>query len=61
MIAALRLVRPTTTSIIVLGVQIGMVSLLFTAVMILDLPYLGQTKTSPEVFIKAIDIIELRT
>ena len=60
-IAALRLVRPTTTSIIVLGVQIGMVSLLFTAVMILDLPYLGQTKTSPEVFIKVIDIIELRT
>ncbi|MFZ4379941.1 MAG: hypothetical protein ACOYN1_09310 [Polynucleobacter sp.] len=59
-IAAIRLVHPTTTRIIVLGVQIGMVSLLFTAVMILDLPYLGQTKTSPDVFLKAIQIIELR-
>ena len=59
-IAAIRLVHPTTTRIIVLAVQIGMVSLLFTAVMILDLPYLGQTKTSPDVFIKAIEMIELR-
>ena len=59
-IAAMRLRQPTTISIIALGVQVGMVALLFTAVMILDLPFLGQTKASSEPISKTIQVIEAR-
>jgi hypothetical protein len=57
---ALRLMEPTSVRIIAIGTQIGMISLLFTAVMILDLPHLGATKTSPEPIVKAIKIMTQR-
>lgn len=56
-IAGMRLMQPTKTRIIVLGIQIALVSLTFTAVMILDLPYLGQTKSSPDPILKTIQVI----
>jgi hypothetical protein len=60
-ISALRLLRPSSIRIFALAVQLAMISWLFATVMILDLPYLGQVKTSPEAFEKAIQIMESRS
>ncbi len=59
-ISALRLLRPSSIRIFALAVQLAMISWLFATVMILDLPYLGQVKTSPEAFEKAIELILAR-
>lgn len=56
-IAGVRLMHPTKIRVIVLGTQVAMVALTFTAVMILDLPYLGETKSSPDPFIKVIQVM----
>lgn len=59
-IAALRLMNPSHIRIIALSVQLSMISWLLAAVMILDLPYLGQVKASPEAFQRAINMISVR-
>ena len=59
-IAALRLINPSHIRIIALSVQLTMISWLLAAVMILDLPYLGQVKASPEAFQRAINLISVR-
>lgn len=59
-VAAMRLMHPTRTRVIVLGIQIALVSLTFTTVMILDLPYLGQTRSSPEPFQKTLQVMSNR-
>ncbi len=59
-IAALRLMQPSPIRILALAIQLAMISWLFATVMILDLPYLGQIKTSPEAFEKAIQVMQSR-
>ena len=59
-IAALRLMNPSHIRIIALSMQLCMISWLLAVVMILDLPYLGQVKASPEAFQSAINLISER-
>jgi hypothetical protein len=59
-IAALRLSKTTSLRAIALSVQIVMLSLIYTNVMILDLPYKGETRASPQVIVKTIQSMELR-
>jgi len=59
-IGALRLMKPSNIRIIALSVQLVMISWLLATVMILDLPYLGVVKTSPEAFEKAIQLMQTR-
>jgi hypothetical protein len=59
-IAALRLIKPSHVRVIALSVQLSMISWLLATVMILDLPYLGQVKASPEAFQRAINLISVR-
>ena len=59
-IAALRLMKPSNIRIIALSVQIAMISWLLATIMILDLPYLGVVKNSPEAFEKVITLMQVR-
>lgn len=59
-IAALRLIRPSGTGVLALIIQLTTISWLFATVMILDLPYLGEHKVSPEAFERAIQLMEDR-
>lgn len=59
-IAALRLMDPSQIRIIALSVQLSIISWLLATVMILDLPYLGQVKASPEAFQRTINLISVR-
>lgn len=57
-IAAIRLSKTTPLRAIALSVQIIMLSLIYTCVLILDLPYKGDTRATPEVIIKALNYID---
>ena len=59
-IAALRLLKPSNIRIFALMIQLAMISWLLATVMILDLPYLGQVKTTPEAFERAIALMQSR-
>ena len=59
-IAALRLLKPSGIGIAALVIQLIMISLLFATVMILDMPYIGQVKSSPEAFNLAIKLMQSR-
>ncbi len=60
-ICALRLVEATPMRCISLFVQIIMLTLMFSAIVIIDLPYLGDTVTSPDAIEMALDSIVKRT
>lgn len=59
-ICALRLSHATTTRVIAIGTQLTMLSLIFSAVMIIDHPYAGKTKVSEAPIVKAIEAIKSR-
>ncbi len=59
-IAALRLLNPTGIRVTALVIQLIMISLLFATVMILDLPYIGQERSSPEAFEFAVQLMRSR-
>ncbi len=59
-IASLRLSKTTPLRAIALSVQIVMLSLIYVNVMILDLPYKGDTRANPQVIIKTIHSMDLR-
>ncbi|QWD86069.1 DUF4239 domain-containing protein [Polynucleobacter asymbioticus] len=59
-IAALRLTNLSNIRIIALSVQLAMLSWLLATVMILDLPYLGVVKASPEAFERSIQLMQAR-
>lgn len=56
-IAALRLIEATTIRSVALATQVIMLTLLFSAIMIIDLPYLGDTVTSPDALETALESI----
>lgn len=56
-IAAMRLSNTTRVRALALGVQIIMLSLIYTCVMIMDQPYRGDTRATPEVIINAIKVM----
>lgn len=57
-IAAMRLSSTTPIRALALSVQIVMLSLIYTNVMIIDQPYKGDTRATPEVIIKAIKYMD---
>ena len=59
-IAAMRLSKTTPLRAVALSVQIAMLSLIYTNVMILDQPYKGDTRATPEVIIKAIKYMDTK-
>lgn len=59
-IAALRLLNPSGIRITALVIQLTMISLLFATVMILDMPYIGQERSSPEAFEFAVQLMKSR-
>ncbi len=58
-IAAMRLSKTTPLRTVAVSVQIIMLCLIYTIVMIIDQPYRGETRASPEVIIKTIKYLEL--
>lgn len=58
-IAAMRLSKTTPLRAVAVSVQIIMLCLIYTSVMIIDQPYRGETRASPEVIIKTIKYLEL--
>lgn len=58
-IAAMRVSNTTPVRALALSVQIIMLSLIYTSVMIIDQPYRGDTRATPEVIINAIKYMEL--
>lgn len=59
-ICALRLSHATPMRIIALSTQLTMLSLIFSAVMIIDHPFRGETKISPEPISQAIQMMSKR-
>lgn len=59
-ICALRLSHATPMRIIALSTQLTMLSLIFSAVMIIDHPFRGETKISPAPISQAIMMMEKR-
>jgi len=59
-ICALRLMEASATRAIVLSAQVIMLNLMFSAILIVDLPYLGDTTTSAEPIIKAYESMSTR-
>lgn len=59
-ICALRLMQASTIRAIVLSAQVIMLNLMFSAILIVDLPYLGDTTTSAEPIIKAYESMSAR-
>lgn len=60
-ICALRLMEASATRAIALSAQVIMLNLMFSAILIVDLPYLGDTTTSAEPLIKAYESMQERT
>ena len=60
-ICALRLIEATPMRSISLTVQIIMLTLMFSAIVITDLPYLGETVTSPDAIQSALKSMKNRT
>jgi hypothetical protein len=58
-IAAMRLSKTTPLRAVAVSVQIIMLCLIYTIVMIIDQPYRGETRASPEVIIKTVNYLEL--
>lgn len=59
-ICALRLIEATPMRFISLTVQVTMLTLMFSAIVIIDLPYLGDTVTSPDTIEMALDSMKNR-
>ena len=59
-ICALRLIEATPMRSIALTVQVIMLTLMFSAIVIIDLPYLGETVTSPDAIQIALDSMKAR-
>lgn len=59
-IAALRLLNPSGIRVTAIVIQLVMISLLFATVMILDMPYIGQERSSPEAFEFAVQLLQSR-
>ena len=59
-ICALRLVKASVTGGIVLAIQVALLTLMFSAILIVDLPYLGDTATSFEPISKAMESMVAR-
>ncbi|MGI9142642.1 MAG: DUF4239 domain-containing protein [Fluviibacter sp.] len=59
-ICALRLVEATPMRSIALTVQIIMLTLMFSAIVIIDLPYIGETVTSPDAISSALNSMKAR-
>ncbi|WP_353432987.1 hypothetical protein [Polynucleobacter sp. MWH-UH23A] len=57
LICSLRLIEATRVRIIALTIQIIMLTLMFSAIVIIDLPYIGDTVTSSEPIQKAYESI----
>jgi hypothetical protein len=53
-IAAIRLLQPTTTRLVVLGTQLVMLNFLFSAVLIVDSPFKGEMRISADPLVRAI-------
>lgn len=60
-IAALRLIEASRIRVIALTIQVVMLSLMFSAIVIIDLPYLGDTVTSSEAIQKAYESMQARS
>lgn len=54
-ICAFRLMKASSTRSIVLSAQVIMLTLMFSAILIIDLPYLGDTTTSADPILKAYE------
>jgi hypothetical protein len=57
-ISAMRLSKTTPLRAVAVTVQIMMLCLIYTSVMIIDQPYRGETRASPEIIIKTIKYLE---
>lgn len=60
-ICALRLMEATPIRIVALSTQISMLALMFSAIVIIDLPYLGDTVTSPDPISAALESMRNRS
>ncbi len=60
-IASLRLLQPTTMRVLALATQIVLISLLFSAVLIIDHPFVGETNISPDPIVKAVMTMQPQT
>lgn len=59
-ISALRLVEATTMRVLALTTQIAILTVMFSAVVIIDLPYLGDTTISPETITAVYESMKTR-
>lgn len=59
-ISALRLLEATTMRVIALTTQIAILTVMFSAVVIIDLPYLGDTTISPEAIVLVHESMKTR-
>lgn len=59
-IAALRLIEATPMRTIALTIQIAMLTLMLSAIVIIDLPYLGETVSTPEAVQNALTSMQSR-
>jgi len=60
-ICSLRLIEATPMRSLALIVQIVMLTLMFSAIVIIDLPYIGETVTSPDAIDAALNSMKMRT
>ena len=59
-ICAMRLMKGSVIRVVVLSIQVIMLTLIFSAILIIDLPHLGDTRTSAEPILKAYDSMSAR-